>query len=457
VSVEINPKTGEFAVTYCGPYSGLHVQAPETLIPDSASPSMSGVQLRNAELRSMPVFALKFAAPDAINPFLGQYSFLDANSVAHTVAWTSRGTWQLAQNNPPPLQPWSYLGGPALTNLNPISYRSFANVLYYTNGSPFVASWDGITAQVTGTQTFGDTTIASSVAGVSKADAPTVISGTTGPLALGGLFLAELDNHLLLANVSVLDQLGVNATNVGVLLNFPQRLWWSANGLPNQWDFAANTNAGENDFLDVPDSITGVVTIGQAGYLFRTNGITQFVPTGNGVVPFQFDHLWASEHGVGNVYPWSIHSYGAFACFISVEQIYQIGINSFSDIGGTARDQIMADLSISSGTPVGMIVPTEALSYVYLTYRIAIPLTTFTREYIYSFEQKSWEVRDHAGLLVTGREEEIWTGQLASFGVGLVPPSAGVAGGGSSGGGTGGSSGGGPTGGGGSHGGKFYN
>lgn len=444
MAIRYDSKSGYFEIEYTGPYTGLHVQAPETLIPDTASPSMSGVQLRNAELRSMPVFALKFITPDS-TPVLGQYSFLDVNGITHTVLWTARGAYQLSQNNPPVNSAWSLLQGPAFTNFNPVAYRSFANVLYYTNGGSFVGSWDGITQTVTSTFTFGDTSIASSVAGISKTDAPTVVSGTTGPLALGGLFFGELDNHLILLNVTVLDQLGVNATNQGTIINFPQRVWWSANGLPNQWDAVANVNAGSSDFLDCPDSITGYITIGTAGYIFRTNGITQMTPTGSGVVPFQFDHLWASDHGVGNIYPWSVASYGAFACFISTEQVYQMGINSFSDIGGTARDAIFADLSLASNNPVAMVVPTEMLGYVYLTYRIAIPLTTFTREYIYSLEQKSWEVRDHAGLLITGKEEEIWTGQLATFGIpGILPPSTGTAGGsGGGGGGFGGGGGGG--------------
>ena len=442
-------RDGTFKITYTGPYAGLHVQAPETLIPDNASPAMSGVQLRNAELRSMPPFVIKLPSPDG-SAMAGQFTFLDANAVGHTVAWTGRGLWQLSGNNPPFAASWSILGGPAINPNIPMSYRAFANVLYYTNGSPFMGSWDGITLAPTSTTTFGDGTTAASVAGISKTNAPSVVSGTTGPLSIGGQFLAELDNHLILANVSVLDQLGVNAatsgaiTPNGTLITFPQRIWWSANGIPTQWDFIANTNAGENDFLDVPDNITGLMTIGVAGYIFRSNGITQFVPTGRGLVPFQFDHLWASDHGVGNVYPWSIHSYGAFGCFVSVEQIYQIGVNSFGDIGGTARDAIMADLALSSGVPVGSVVPTEATGYINLVYRISIPLTTFTRHYEYRFEDKNWSVRDTAGLLVTGREEEIWVGQLQSFGTpGLIPPSTGVAGGAGPGGGSSGGGGGG--------------
>ena len=435
-----------FEIEYVGPYAGLHVQAPENLIPDNASPSMSGVQLRNAELRSTPPFPLKFPSPDSVNPFLGQYSFIDLNAVTHTVAWSARGLWQLAGNTPPSAASWSYLGGPLVGAATPISYRSFLNILYYSNGVPAVGTWDGTTQLAVGTQTFsaangwtaGDNTVAASAIGIQKANAPNVVSGTVGPLSLGAFFLGELDNHLILANVLVLDQNGVNASPLvaggqafplGSILTFPQSVWWSANGLPTFFDPVFNTNAGFTDFLDVPDNITGMVTLGAAGYIFRTNGITQFTPTGQGIVPFQFDHLWGSDHGVGNIYPWSIHSYGAFCCFVSAEQIYQMGINSFTDIGGTARDAIMADLSIASAIPVASVVPTEGLGYVYLTYRISIPLRTFTREYLYSFEAKTWEVRDKAGLIQTGREEEIWTGQLSSLPVGFLPVSTGVAGG----------------------------
>lgn len=416
---------GYFEIEYSGPYLGLNVQEPENLMDDRHSPFTNNFQFRNAELRSRPNFQLEFAGMDNINQPLGTYSFLDVNGIQHTVGWNSRGLWQFAPSGQPSgaSTPWAILGGPQLVAGNPVSYRAFANILYYTNGGPQLVSWDGIT--LTPTASNAGVANATSVAAISVADAPTVVPGSTGPLSIGGLYLGELDNHILLANVTVLD----NGT--GVTYTFPQRMWWSANGIPTQWDPAANTNAGENDFLDVPDLITGLITIGVSGYLFRSNGITFFTPSGNGLAPFQFDHLWASDHGIGNVYPWSIHAYGSIACFISTEQIYQMGVSSFEPIGGKARDAIMADLALASGNPVASIVPTDGLGYVYLTYRIAIPLPNFTRHYIYSIEDKNWAVWDTPGLLQTGRCEEVWTGTLSNFGgPGIVPPATGKAGGG---------------------------
>ena len=446
-------KNGYFEITYSDFTAGLDVQQPEISVADNATPAANNFQTRNKELRSRPAFIQQYAGMDNINPGLGTFSFLDSNSVQHTVGWNARGLFQLAPLGQPPgaQSPWSIIGGPAMQANTPVSYQAFANILYYLNGAPFLAAWDGIALAPFGTQTFSDASVSSSYAGVSKTDAPTVITGSTGPLAIGGLYIGELNDQILIANVSVLDQLGVNSATAGTLYTFPQRLWWSANGIPTIWDPAQNTSAGFDDFLDVPDIITGLATIGVCGYLFRANGITFFTPTGSSQTPFQFDHLWASNHGIGNVYPWSIASYGSIVCFVSVEQIYQMGVSSFDPIGGTARDAIMADLAMASGNPVASLVPTERLGYVYMTYRISVPLTTFTRNYIYNIEDKGWQAWDTPNLIITGRCEEVWTGVLSSLPVGAQPPGTATSGG--SGGGTGGGGGnnGGGSGGGGGH------
>lgn len=435
---------GYFEISYVGaPYKGLHVQLPEILIPDDASPATNNFMLRNGELRSRPVFKMEFRNPDNRNPGLGQFSFLDVNSVWHTVLFTASALWQLAGDNQKPnANPWVYLGGPNLVAGNPVAYQAFANVLYYTNGGPTLASWDGLTQIPTASNVLAPG--ATSVAAIPVADAPSVVPGSTGPLSIGAVYLGELNNQILLANVVVLD----NAT--GATFNFPQRLWWSANGIPNQFDPLANSSAGFDDFLDVPDILTGLMTIGVQGFLFRSNGITQFTVTGRTLTPFQFDHLWASTHGIGNVFPWSIAQYGPSGFFASTEQIYKMGVNAFQPVGGTARDAIYADLASASDTPVAGYLPSLGLGYNYPLYTIAIPLGTFTRHYQYSDEEQNWAPWDTKGLLIMGRPETVFTGQLPSFGVpGVFPPSVSVGGTGTSGGagGTGGGTQGGGTGG----------
>jgi hypothetical protein len=437
VSIQIN-RDGYFEIEYTFQgATGLDVQTPENLLSDKASPSTNNFLLRNSELRSRPTFQLEFPAPDNLNPGLGNTSFLDVNSVWHTVLFTPRALWQLAGNNQAPgVNPWSFLGGPLLP-LNPVAYQAFANILYYTNGAPVLVSWDGLTL----TPTFSNALApgATSVAAIPIADAPTVVPGSTGPLSIGAFYLGELNNQILLANVIVLDN------SSGATFNFPQRLWWSANGIPTQWDPVANTSAGFNDFLDVPDIITGIMTIGIAGYLFRSNGITQFTITGSSLTPFQFDHLWASRHGIGNVLQWSIAQYGPKGYFASNTQIYKMSVNSFESIGGTARDAIYADLASTKGNPIAGFLPNLGLGYIYPCYTISIPLKDFTRHYIYSEEGNYWTPWDTEAQIITGKPDTVFTGQLPSFGIpGVFPPSVSAGGMGKSGGSGGGTFTGGP-------------
>jgi hypothetical protein len=227
--------------------------------------------------------------------------------------------------------------------------------------------------------------------------------------SVGGLFLYEINFQLCLLNCFVFNAATVGSTPAGSTTNFPQRLWYSANGIPNVWDPTVNTSAGFVDFLDVPDQFTGVMALGEIAYLFRNNGVTQQTITGNSLAPYYFDHLWASEKGIGSVYPFSIAQYGSIGAFISTEQIYKVSINSFEEIGGTARDAIMGDLAQASNTPVGSIIPNYAYGFIYLTYRISIPLNnSFTRHYLYSIEDKNWAIEETPGQIVSGRPSVVW-------------------------------------------------
>jgi hypothetical protein len=403
---------GSFSIEYEGPYQGLDVEKPETLISDKASPSFNNFMLRNAEIRSRPALVQPFGGFGSFQ--LGVTSFLDINGAYHTVGWSG---FDLFQYDPTllPGNPWRDMGQAAPGNMqtNPVSYRAFANTVYYTDVgfiaspphlpggpskpptiTPFMGYWDGILTAPVFTTTFADASVAQSAAGISRTNSPTVggslPGGPTmvGPLAIGAGFIGELNNQLILANVSVKDQ------GTGTIFKFPNLIWWSANGLPLQWDPTVNTSAGENPFLDVPDLITGLATMGIAGYIFRTNGITQFAPTGSAVTPFAFDHMWASEHGIGNVQPWSIAQYGPSAAFIADDNIYTLSVTNATPIGGTARDAIYADIANAVAQPFANITPKFKAGYVYLTYMLLIPMSGFVRMYVYSFEDKNWSAWD---------------------------------------------------------------
>jgi hypothetical protein len=152
---------------------------------------------------------------------------------------------------------------------------------------------------------------------------------------VGGGYLGLLDNQLInLGGVSAADGL------------VPYRISWSAPGeygVFQPYDVGSGTGnyaAGFNDLPSTSDILTGIMTIGTVAYLFRSQGITQMNPTGNGIEPFQFNHLWASELGIGTVLPDSIAQYGATGGFIADSGIYTLGLSGLQEISGPAKELI---------------------------------------------------------------------------------------------------------------------
>ena len=408
MAIKIN-SDGSWQAEYLGPYAGLHVQAPATNIPDNASPAFNNFMLRNAELRSRPNFA-QYPGGSIPGYPLGVTTFLDANGNYHAVTWEADQLYQYA----PSVPGWVDVGtaSPGNMEYNPVNYQAFANILYYTNVgiitygphvpgggkppviTPFMAYWDGIAAAPVYTQTYSDASTSNSIAGISLTNSPTVggsLPGAptiVGPISIGAAYLAELDDQLILGNVTILDQ------GTGKIYNFPNLIWWSANGLPLQWDPTENVSAGFNPFLDVSDQITGLAMLGVAGYIFRNYGITQMAPTGQAITPWEFDHMWASNHGIGNVLAWSLAQYGPTCCFVAQDNIYSLSITNVQPIGGTARDAIMSDLANAAGPSFANIIPILVSGFTYLTYQLEIPFVTFIRIYLYSFEDQNWSTWD---------------------------------------------------------------
>jgi hypothetical protein len=406
-------QNGEFQVLYSGPWKGIDVQHPENLIDPAATPASNDFIFRNAELRSRPAFNPTFlpAPPIGANniivmvapiPIYGNtiggnnYEIVAAGSggVLNNI-YTLRAdnaTWMQITGG------FVFVGGilPYIVN-----WKIFSNILYMVQGGMnHLPSWAGISF-------------------VGTPDNATIGGNTTG-----AVFLDELDQHLIMA--STLE----GGTQ------FLNRVRWSQVGVPNVWDPTVNVNAGFNSFIDVPDVITGVMMLGRVGYIFRTNGITEMDPTGIGTAPFDFNHLWASQIGIGNVFINATAQYGTTGVFVSLDNIYAVQSYQIVPIGGTARDAIFADLSLGSTknfsgqfpSIIGTIVPffraglgtslsnvngangaqgfyggSSLSSFIYLVYLLFIPMNTGTKVWVYSFEEQNWTDFFLPGVWVTGR------------------------------------------------------
>jgi hypothetical protein len=383
-------KSGEFQVIYAGPYTGFDTSRPENLIADTASPATNDFIFKNAELRSRPAFApTQIVSPVPANHItaVGSLSgilWAVATNGLYSYNFGS-GLWTLVTGSAlASVQTWRVLG-------KSVAGVGSSSILYLSTTAGHLSTWDGSTF------TLDTATLA-------------------GPINMGGMFVDELDNHLIMANMS---EGGISYTN---------RIRWSATGLPGQWDPTVNTNAGFNDFFDVPDSITGLMMLGRVGYILRNDGITEMAPTGRGSAPFEFNHLWASQNGIGNNKFFGYAQYGTTGIIIARDNIYSIISYQIQAIGGGARDNIYADLS-STSVAVGLsnvwgaIVPYTASgvvpdrgtvssngveannNYCYLMFMLFInlPGAIGARVWVYSFDDNSWTPWNLPGYNVTGK------------------------------------------------------
>lgn len=369
-----------FEQAYDAPWKGINVDLPENKIGKEYTPDAKNWILRSGELRSRPrQSALINGLPDASQP-TAINNFQDANNVVHTVVVSTTGLWQLnsawAKN---PGKEWSLVGrftSPYPVQSVPASVQIFLDQLFFVTGDFNLWNWDGITPNAT--------SASSALKSIAKITESPVTAG--GPLLAGGLFLGELDSRLIILNtVEQVDALGRPFTN------FPQRIRWSASGLPTVWDPTVNVGAGFNDELDVPDVITGFLTIGRNGFIFRSNGISEMTSISQGLLPFDFNHLWASDRGIGNVYPFSIAGYGPVGMFISSDDIYELSLGGFKKIGGVARNAIFEDLASAVVTPIASLFPSYAVGYPYLTYKLSIPVAGGkSKNWCYFVEADAW-------------------------------------------------------------------
>lgn len=351
-------------IKYEAPYRGWNTQAPENLIPASDSPYLQNFMLRNAEIRSFPRMIQGVPYLPTKQPIRGVNSFIDNNGYHHTVAFTDSDLWQLIYNQN---RQWLWNRVASFNGSGqPYASHVFLNKIYWTSLTPGVYYWDGIKRE------------------------PELSTAY-----FGAKFLGELGFHLLLLNT-----IEVEATEV---VNYRQRIRWTPSGLINVWDPAVNMGAGYNDQIDVPDEITGYLNIGKNGFIFRTNGITQMSLTGRAAAPFSFDHLWASDRGIGNIYPYSIASYGSLGIFISREEVYKISASNFEPIGMGARDQIFNDLDSSIAAPIAYITSGYHKRFVYLAYHLFIPVYNGCIVWIYNLEDKNWTRRFIRDMFPTGK------------------------------------------------------
>lgn len=294
-------------------------------------------------------------------------TFIDGLNNYHTLVLTTQNAYMLT---PGPV--WHLLTYPVgVVNLSgtalPYGIVSILNQIYFANGSVPLLFSDGSAAL----QVAGD------------------VPGS-------GRFLTSNSQTLIMAATTEPAPGIVNSTF------FPNRVRWSADGLPQEWNNTVDFSAGFNDLVEVPDVITGLTTLGRNTYIMRTNGITVMYPTGNtGVdtLPFGFEDYDFAPLGVGNAYPYSLATYGPRCVFVANDDIYMFDGSTPQPIGYGNKKAIYKDIEQAAGGPIGgQILPSLGIGFDFLAYYLSIPGPNVT--WVFGWDEKNWmRIDSSAGFL----------------------------------------------------------
>lgn len=238
----------------------------------------------------------------------------------------------------------------AITDL--FTWTVVANKLLFCQGVDKVQVWDGSTA------TFAD------------ADAN----------AVPAKFMMELNKHLVVGN---LVEGGIQH----------QRVRWTAAGDTTDW---TGFNAGQNDLFNDLGPISGMSKLYQNGYIHQQWGITQVIPTGLGLRPFDFRPL--TSRAKGNIAPHSLATYGEqIACYVGKDNVYMFNASESVGIGDAplqgfrgrvgAKKRIMAELLQANLSLVKGFISTSVDGNDFLAYWLNIPTGS---TWIYNFNEENW-------------------------------------------------------------------
>lgn len=334
---------------FVGPFGGIQSEVPLDKIGRGGFQTVQNVMFWKSQMQAFPAFTTAPGGTPSGEIIIGIADFFNVNGVRISVVWT-------------PTKMFSYLGGVwtqitgTLTG-NALQFMQWDVVgykLYFSQQKDVVQVWDGITA------------------GFAPA------SGSAVPAK----YCCELAFHLLAAN-----------TIESGPAPAPNRIHWTGAGDGTDW---TSFNSGQTDLFNGLGPINGLARIYQSGYAFQQFGITQIVPTGNGLAPFQFIPL--GSRAKGSIIPYAVASFGEIvATYVGKNDIYVFDGNESTNIGSRpvdgnrrlgARSRIFADLFTTLLVNVYGIIMSGANGNNYESYWLFIP--NLNKAWVYHFDEQSW-------------------------------------------------------------------
>jgi hypothetical protein len=388
---------------FAGPFGGLQSEVSPSQIGNTGFADVQNIIFRNSSARLVPEFKpLIAASPNSAEHIMGIWDFFDKGGGRHSGVFTRTGMYEFNRNiwsNVPPGATLNdYEVGQPLQGLGNQFFQTaiVGYKMFFCQGSNNIQFYDG---------------------GVTQSQSPT--PGVPGPnsyftadtygtvIAPPGLiythffppvaqYLMELDFHLVVGYGSQASE----AVQEPMEANF---VAWSAAGDGTNW---YTYDAGSENLYNNLGRITGMTRLFQTGYIFQQQGVTQVVPTGVALSPFQFITMGA--YAKGNTFRYSLASFGEMvACYVGRDDVYVFDGTSSQPIGQHpidgnrrlgARTKIMQDLwaaqayyvqsSGTDNTRVWSVITTAANGVTHEAYWLFIP--ELNKCWVYNFDESNW-------------------------------------------------------------------
>lgn len=167
-------------------------------------------------------------------------------------------------------------------------------------------------------------------------------------------------------------------------LRCPRTVKWSKEGDPTDW---IDSTAGENDFLETDDIITGLGRVGTYLVVYKRDSIVVGSRSGVSTAPVRYS---SPKKGIGLVAPWSLVEFLGTNAFLGRDDFYILNGDTPSSIGGPIRDKFLAEVGETEIERV----------FGYANYNAnevywAANTNTGQRVYVWNYKTNQWTINEY--------------------------------------------------------------
>jgi hypothetical protein len=121
----------------------------------------------------------------------------------------------------------------------------------------------------------------------------------------------------------------------------PVTIRWSKENDPTDW---TDSTAGEQDFLETDDFITGLGRVGSYLVVYKRDSIILGTRSGDAEAPVSYQ---SPKKGIGLVAPWSLVEFMGTNAFLGRDDFYILDGDAPTSIGGPIRDKFLKEVGAS--------------------------------------------------------------------------------------------------------------